>query len=91
MREEKTISSRMACGRKWFFPPAWCPLEQYLVSTELLINFFYTSGLLMAPLENGRFPNGGYSCLWAQGIKVCTYNQNEKTHFKLVLMDSQKC
>ena len=53
MRDEKTISSRMPCGMKWFFHPAWCPLRQYLVSSELLINFFYTSGLLMAPLENG--------------------------------------
>ena len=41
---------------EWFFPPAWCPLRQYLVSSELLINFFYTSSLLMAPLGNEYLP-----------------------------------
>ena len=51
----------MPCGSKWFFTPAWCPLRQYLVSSELLINFFYTSSLLMAPLGNGFLKK---FCFW---------------------------
>ena len=58
MREEKTISSLMATGRKWFFPPSWSQISWHYNFTSFSDkrhNFFFPIGLLMCPLGNGNF------------------------------------
>ena len=54
-REEKTISSLLPWGRKWFFPPSWSQTSWHCNFTSFSDknhNFFFPVGLLLRPLGN---------------------------------------
>ena len=58
MREEKTISSLLPWGRKWFFPPSWSQISWHCNFTSFSDkrnNFFFPVGLLLCPLGNVWF------------------------------------
>ena len=58
MREEKTISSLLPWGRKWFFPPSWSQISWHCNFTSFSDkrnNFFFPVGLLLCPLGNALF------------------------------------
>ena len=57
MREEKTISSLMATGKKWFFPSSWSQISwncNFINFSVKRHNFFFPVGLLFYPLGNGH-------------------------------------
>ena len=82
MRDEKTISSRMACGMKWFFHPAWSTNHTTLIS-RIFHNFGFTGPIckIFTFLEMALKFVGSFSLVGRVDMKNKAATAKERVYF----------